>query len=345
MISLMKSIYDTLEKHMKCKTAVLLGAILIGLWCFPGSGKQVYAEETLPGGAAGMTESNTANMFAFPAYLTIKEDTQVYAVPGAVSTALGVLHAGQPAIAVDRTENGWLYIYYIGMPAYIPESTVEGYKIPEQVPWQNMELQENMKINVLGDSFTYGDKLSDTTWAFPNVISAKCGAAVLNKYGLNGSCVAGMNPGKLLDRYPGMERDADLILVLGGTNDYGGAAREGTELGLPGDLTGGTFYGGLNLMMCGLKQMYPDKEIVFMTPTRRWGYTRKNKNGYTLGQYAEAIRERAAFWGIRVIDLYNEPGLDFAGAQAGYLVDGLHPNRTGHALLGDCVYRRLFENM
>ena len=45
-----------------------------------------------------------------------------------------------------------------------------------------------------------------------------------------------------------------------------------------------------------------------------------------------------------LIDLYNEPGLDFAGKQASCLVDGLHPNRTGHALIGESVYRRLFEN-
>ncbi len=33
-------------------------------------------------------------------------------------------------------------------------------------------------------------------------------------------------------------------------------------MGALGDLTPDTFYGSLNLMMCGLKQMYPDGEIV-----------------------------------------------------------------------------------
>ena len=40
-----------------------------------------------------------------------------------------------------------------------------------------------------------------------------------------------MNPGKLLDRYPEMERDANLILVFGGTNDYAGAGKAVTPLG------------------------------------------------------------------------------------------------------------------
>ncbi len=329
---------------MKKKMALLLGGILAGLWCFPGTGGQVCAKETLPTGGDGVTQVSTADVSAYTAYLTIKKDTQVYANPGTTSMPLGVLYAGQPAIAIGRTGDGWIQIYYIGMTAYIPENAAAGYKIPESVSGQNVEIRGDIKINALGDSLTYGDKLKDRSLAYPNVVSAKCGAAVLNGYGLNGSCVAGGNPARLLDRYPAMERDANLILVFGGSNDYGGANRDGTQLGAFGDLTGNTFYGGLNLMMCGLRQMYPDGEIVFMTPTRRWGYTRKNKIGLDLSQYAAAIQEEAAFWGIRVIDLYNEPGLDFAGKQSSYLVDGLHPNKTGHALIGDCVYRRLFEN-
>lgn len=328
---------------MKQKISILLGGILIGASCFFGAGKQVYAEETLPGGEAGEAGDNV-NMSEYVAYLTITEDTQVYIGPGKLCPPLGVLYAGQPAIAAARTNDGWLQIYYIGMQGYIPEETATGYAIPEAVSGQKVEIREDMKINVLGDSFTYGDKLKDRNQTYAHVVSEKCGAAVLNEYGVNGSYVAGIHPDRLLDRYPLMERDADLILVLGGTNDYAGAAKNGTPLGTLGDLTGDTFYGGLNLMMCGLKQMYPDGEIVFMTPARRWGYTRENKNGYTLSRYAAAIQEQAAFWGIRVIDLYNEPGLDFAGKQASYLVDGLHPNRTGHALIGDCVYRELFEN-
>lgn len=329
---------------MRRKTAVLLFSILIGAWCFFGGEKQVYAKEVLPDGGNNAVENNAADMSAYTAYLTMKEDTQVYSGPGKNYTPLGILYEGQPAISVARTKDGWLYIYYIGIPAYIPENTTTEYEIPELVPGQNIEIQGEIKINALGDSFTYGDKLKDRSRTFPNVVSGKCCASVLNEYGLNGSCVAGMNPGKLLDRYPEMDRDANLILVLGGTNDYNGAGKIGTPLGAFGDMTGATFYGGLNLMMCGLKQMYPDSEIVFMTPTRRWGYTRNNKNGYNLAQYAAAIQEMAAFWGIRVIDLYNEPGLDFGGKQSSYLVDGLHPNTIGHALIGNRVYQRLFEN-
>ena len=96
--------------------------------------------------------------------------------------------------------------------------------------------------------------------------------------------------------------------------------------------------------MCGLKQMYPDAEIVFMTPLKRVGYMRRNQKGYCLNQYVTAINEMANFYGIRVVDLFNEPELDFSSKKNLYLVDGLHPNEMGHALVSVYLYRTLFGN-
>ena len=158
---------------MKRKTSILLGGILLGISCLFGAGKQAYAEETLPGDGAGETAEDVVNMPAYVAYLTITKDTQVYIGPGKLCPPLGVLYAGQPAIATARTEDGWLQIYYIGMQAYIPEETVTGYVIPEPVPRRNVEIREDMKINALGDSLTYGDKLKDRSRTYAHVVSEK----------------------------------------------------------------------------------------------------------------------------------------------------------------------------
>lgn len=329
---------------MKRNMAALSGGILLGLCCFLGIGREVFAEEAIQNqtieNAAGMDRELMVDMSA---YVSMKADTQVYIQPGTSWDVIGTLRKGQPAIVTGKTDNGWIQIYYIGMIGYIPGDVVQAYEIPGPTIWKEISVQGDIKINALGDSITYGDKLSDTALAFPNVVSARAGALVLNNYGWNGSCVAGPHPDRLIDRYPFMERDANLILVLGGTNDYGGRNEQGTVIGKLGDMTPDTFYGSLNLMMCGLKQMYPDGDIVFMTPLRRAGYLRRNRNGYYLNQYVFAIQDMASFWGIRVIDLFNEPELDFS-SKASYLVDGLHPNATGHALVGGCVYRKLFEN-
>ena len=82
-------------------------------------------------------------------------------------TPVGILCEGQPAISVARTKDGWLQIYYIGIPAYIHENVTAEYKTPEPVLWQNVEIQGDIKINALGDSFTYGDKLKTGTGLIP----------------------------------------------------------------------------------------------------------------------------------------------------------------------------------
>lgn len=337
---------------MKRKTALIVSGILFGMCILPGSGRYALAKEeatveteAAAAASASGTQDSSSPVTPYAAYVSMKADTQVRILPALPHQTIGALKAGQPAIVMGKTDNGWLQIYYMGMLGYVREERTEAYTIPQQAAWEALPVQTAagaLTINALGDSITYGDKLADTSLSFPNIVSARAGAAALNNYGWNGSNVAGPHPDRLIDRYPAMARDADLILVLGGTNDYGGYNERGTALGAGGDMTPDTFYGGLNLLMCGLKQMYPDSEIVFMTPLRRVGYMRRNKSGYCLNEYAAAVREMAGFWGIRVIDLFNEPELDFSSRQASYLVDGLHPNETGQALVGACVYRRLF---
>ncbi len=322
------------EVDMKKKAVTLLAGMALCLLCFLGSGREAAAQE----------EQAAIAITPYTAYLSMKADTEVHMMPGTAWIVLGSLREGQPAIATGKTDNGWLQIYYVGMTGYIPGDAVEEYTVPPPTVWREITIEGEIKINALGDSITYGDKLSDRGQAFPGVVAAKAGAVTLNNYGWNGSSIGGPHPDRLIDRYPAMEPDANLILVLGGTNDYAQFNKMGTPVGAMGDLTPDTFYGALNLLMCGLKQKYPDGEVVFMTPLRRVGYMRRNQNGYYLNQYVTAIQEMAAFWGIRVIDLFNEPELDFSSKQAAYLVDGLHPNAAGHGLVGACVYRKLFDN-
>ncbi len=319
---------------MKKKAVTLLAGMALCLLCFFGSGREAAAQE----------EQAAITITPYTAYLSMKADTEVHMMPGTAWVVLGSLREGQPAIATGKTDNGWLQIYYVGMTGYIPGDAVEEYTVPPPTIWREITIEGEIKINALGDSITYGDRLSDRGQAFPNVVAAKAGAVTLNNYGWNGSSIGGPHPDRLIDRYPAMEPDANLILVLGGTNDYAQFNKAGTPVGAMGDLTPDTFYGALNLLMCGLKQKYPDGEVVFMTPLRRVGYMRRNQNGYYLNQYVTAIQEMAAFWGIRVIDLFNEPELDFSSKQAAYLVDGLHPNAAGHGMVGACVYRKLFDN-
>lgn len=273
-------------------------------------------------------------------FFTVKENTSVYINPGEIQGVVGELREGQPAIAIAKPAGGWIPIYYAGMIRYIQENAAEFRMLQPFLAQEKMPLKEGLRINILGDSISFGDKLKDKSKAYPYVLADKAGTVSLNNYAVCGSAIAGLNPDRFIDRYTAMDRNADLVLVFGGTNDYG--VGKGVDMGTFDDLSDQTFCGALNLMMCGLKQMYPDSEIVFATPLRRWGDKRKNAKGYTLQQYVSAMQTLGNFWGIRVIDLYSAPELNFA-AKSSYLADGLHPKASGHTLIGNVLYRELFE--
>lgn len=321
---------------MKKSLAVLLMSVIVGTGAFLESVQPVQAAET----AQGANE-----VTPYSAYLSAKKDNQVHILPGTSHPSLGVLKEGSPAIALGKTGNGWIQIYYMGMIGYVPGDAVENYHMPEPTRWDVIDFEgEPVRINALGDSITFGDTLSSQDKAYPAVLGEKTGASAVNNYGWNGSNMAGNHPDRLVDRYPLMERDANLILVMGGTNDYGGYFTEGTPLGQMGDMTPDTFYGGVNLLMCGLKQMYPEGNLVFITPLKRRGYMRRNQFGYAMADYVAAIEQMGNFYGIRVLNAFEEPELDFSSKQAIYLSDGLHPNAKGQALLAGYLYRKLISS-
>ena len=309
--------------------AWLLG-IFLGLYFAGGSGLVASAQEMQP------------ILTPHAAFYSVKADTQVYLLPGTAHSVLGNLKKGQPVISAAKTDTGWMQIYYRGAFGYVPGDALQDYERPAAASLEKLSLPAGYRLNVLGDSITYGDKLSDRNQGYASLLAAGSGAGALHNYGWNGSAVGGPHPDRFVDRYPFMEPAADLVLVFGGTNDYAGSNEQGTPLGAETDLTADSFYGALNLLMCGLKQIYPKSEIVFVTPLKRVGYMRPNKSGYALSQYVDAIKNRADFYGIRVVDLFQDPELDFSSRQKLYLVDGLHPNAVGHSLLSAAIYRRLF---
>ncbi len=307
-------------RHLK--QAVLTAAFC--MLCIAGAGNISHAQAAVKPHAA---------------YISMKEDTPVRKDASPSAASIGTIIKNAPAIVTGKTDNGWLQIYYIGQFGFVPESATMDYVLNVR---SLTRATAPLKINALGDSITFGDKLDNSLYGYAPLVSAMLGAEKFNNYGLNGSAVGGLNHvNTFLTRYPMMDRDANLILVFGGTNDYEFTYMAGTPLGQLGDFRGDTFYGALNYLMCGLKQMYPNSEIVFMTPLKRVYHNRPNLNGHILSQYADAILETAPAYGIKVIDLFHAPELDFISNSKTYLVDGLHPNVRGHSVVATYVYHEL----
>lgn len=64
-----------------------------------------------------------------------------------------------------------------------------------------------------------------------------------------------------------MEPEADVIVVFGGTNDFG---HGDAPLGTMSDRTPYTFYGACHVLIRKLLERYPEAELVFMTPLHRY---------------------------------------------------------------------------
>lgn len=91
-----------------------------------------------------------------------------------------------------------------------------------------------------------------------------------------------------------MDDDADIVIVFGGTNDYGHGDAPMEDF----DRTPETFYGAYHYLYSGLIKKYLGKQIVIMTPLHRTDEykntgTMKTWGSGTLKDYVNIIREVA----------------------------------------------------
>ena len=207
-----------------------------------------------------------------------------------------------------------------------------------------MELK-GTKINFLGDSITEGAGASRHENAYCMVIEREY-EAICQNYGICGTRIAKQhtpsdNPRFDMDfcsRVEDMDADADIVVVFGGTNDFG---HGDAPLGSMSDRTPDTFYGALHTLYTELLEKFPESPIVVITPLHRLnednprGDSNKPQNVGTLKTYVEIIREVAEYYSLPLLDLYKESGLqpNVPITNEKYFVDGLHPNDEGHKIL------------
>lgn len=211
-----------------------------------------------------------------------------------------------------------------------------------------MELK-GKKIAFLGDSITQGVGVSCEENTFWNMLGRRTGAEVYG-YGISGTRIADQqnpDPEVASDRYFAsrvneMIPDADIVVVFGGTNDYG---HGDAPLGCMTDRRDDTFYGACHLLIQRLINRYPEAQLVFMTPLHRLEEERVDEactvnSRRNLKRYVEIIREVAEFYGVVLVDLFAtcqiQPGVPVSKEK--YMPDGLHPNDAGHQLIANRLY-------
>ena len=213
-----------------------------------------------------------------------------------------------------------------------------------------MELKGKI-IDFLGDSITEGVGVTDrANCRYDNRLKVECELAATYNYGIGGTRLAHqMHPSAkprhdlcFCGRAYDLNRDADIIVVYGGINDY---LHGDAPFGKIGDTVNNTFCGAVYFLMNFLRENYKGKTVVFMTPAHCCydGITdskpsiRKNKlpDAKPTLAYVDVIKKTAKQFDIPVLDLYHGLGIDpnNEAERLEYTVDGLHFNDKGHGVI------------
>jgi len=204
------------------------------------------------------------------------------------------------------------------------------------------------KVLFLGDSITEGTGTSAPEFHYPSVFARLSGADV-TAYGVGGTRITPQKKSSaeprwdldFIQRADGMREDADVVVVFGGTNDFGHAD---TVVGTESDREPTTFYGACHTLFRKLLTKYSDATIVVMTPLHRTSENDLiNEIGLPrepLSTYVTALRNVATYYSLPVCDLYNVSGLqpNVPVIQQKYMPDGLHPNDAGAARIAERLY-------
>ena len=132
---------------------------------------------------------------------------------------------------------------------------------------------KGLRINFLGDSITEGRGVTDRKRnRFDNIMKKKYHLKQVNNYGIGGTRFAYQTKPSDDPRYDlyfcgraqKMTKDADIVVVYGGVNDY---AHGDAPIGNPEDTTPATFYGAIEWIMNYLTTEFAHCKIVFLIST------------------------------------------------------------------------------
>jgi lysophospholipase L1-like esterase len=247
------------------------------------------------------------------------------------------------------------------------------------------------RVAYLGDSIT--DKrqvekgLNDTYWVY---LEKLLGTESL-VYGISGhqwSHIPGQTD-KLIAEHG---QEVDVIMIFVGTNDYNASVPlgewyseevvnvevtgpKGSKSGLMADrkkrtilMDNSTYRGRINIAMSKLKEAYPTKQIILLTPIHRGDAFLSDRNiqpdelhangvGEYIDAYVDVVKEAGNVWAVPVIDLnaicglyplaasnalyWRRPALEKSSKSGKKRTDRLHPNSAGHLRMAQALAYQL----
>ncbi|WP_317334175.1 SGNH/GDSL hydrolase family protein [Streptococcus orisratti] len=201
------------------------------------------------------------------------------------------------------------------------------------------------KIACLGDSITEG--INAGGWPWHRYIDQWCKnngiETTIVNLGIGGTsvCTSSYVTDTLqpfVNRLDTIPSDADVVVIFGGTNDWGNNATLGTI-----DDTGtSTFYGAYKHILEWLAINRPNAKVMTMTPLKRYyrgdgtvwvnAQTTPNNKGNLLQDYVRAVKEVSDLYAVPCVDLHNDSGLNpvLETVRTRFIGDGLHPTAEGN---------------
>lgn len=198
---------------------------------------------------------------------------------------------------------------------------------------------------------TYGDSITaQQTWQ--DYVQRELGFSKYYNHGVGGRRLMAMATDECLAE---ITEDFDVILVMGGTNDWAQDRTIGAENDINTDdqTFTGTFYGGLNALMKKLTTKYPTKRIVFMTQTpvknsngenfflkKGSADGLKNSNGNTTRDFAKATLNACGNNHVPCIDLNSLVGWNENNISSFVLNENdmfFHPTSIGGKRMAECI--------
>lgn len=198
---------------------------------------------------------------------------------------------------------------------------------------------------------TYGDSITaQQTWQ--DYIQNNLGFSKYYNHGVGGRRLMSMATDECLSE---ITEDFDVMLVMGGTNDWAQDRLIGIESDINTDEQSftGTFYGGLNALLKKLTTKYPTKRIVFMTqiPTKSKngeGFFLKKgsadglkkSNGNTTRDFAKATLNACANNHVPCIDLNSLVGWNENNISSFVKNEDdkfFHPTSVGGMRMAECI--------
>ncbi|WP_079708079.1 SGNH/GDSL hydrolase family protein [Paraliobacillus ryukyuensis] len=191
------------------------------------------------------------------------------------------------------------------------------------------------KMNFLGDSIIY--------WFPLQLVSQELELSVVRDYGVSGTTLSSNGTDGMVDRYSSMDDDADIIYVMGGTNDFG----QEVPLGTFESTDPTNFKGALRTLIEGLVTKYPNKIIVFGTLPPRYHPNQDGTNGLNASgqhprEFAEATREICQEYAIPVVDIFANAGWSKNNRDI-YIPDGVHPSKIGYERIANLIVSKINE--